>query len=263
VFGYFCIGANTKWGKDNPQLSYGTPADYHIPYTDEYIDYLSKSITDAVSKTGIDGFMVDWIWMPKRKSTKGKWIDCEKNLYKQLMGEEFPGEKKLSRQQDLAYSRKAIDRCWKAIHKAAKDANPNCIVWLTCNHVNHPHVVNSDMYKQADWLMNEKGDIESINKIKAMVGEDTRLITCLAFWNKADATKVVPEALEAGVGLFGFAKPRTDNGIIPLDSILTPPVSQLSGDNKNIAVLARAYFGKSSNAVRDRNGKFVEPENAQ
>ena len=263
VFGYFCIGANTKWGKDNPQLSYGTPADYHIPYTDEYIDYLSKSITDAVSKTGIDGFMVDWIWMPKRKSTKGKWIDCEKNLYKQLMGEEFPGEKKLSRQQDLAYSRKAIDRCWKAIHKAAKDANPNCIVWLTCNHVNHPHVVNSDMYKQADWLMNEKGDIESINKIKAMVGEDTRLITCLAFWNKADATKVVPEALEAGVGLFGFAKPRTDSGIIPLDSILTPPVSQLSGDNKNIAVLARAYFGKSSNAVRDRNGKFVEPENAQ
>jgi len=88
VFGYFCISANPKWGKEHPELSYGIPADYHIPYTDEYLDYLSKSISDAVSKTGIDGFMIDWLWQPRRKSTKGKWIECEKKLYKQLMGKE-------------------------------------------------------------------------------------------------------------------------------------------------------------------------------
>ena len=89
-------------------------------------------------KTGIDGFMIDWVWMPKRQSTEGKWLECEKKLYQQLMGEPFPGEDKLTKEQDLAYSRKAIDRCWKTIRKAAKDANPNCIVWLTSNHIDTP-----------------------------------------------------------------------------------------------------------------------------
>ena len=260
VFGYFCISANPKWGKEHPDLSYGTPSTYHIPYTDEYLEYLSKSISDAVSKTGIDGFMIDWLWQPRRQSTKGKWIECEKQLYKQLMGEEFPGEDNLTKQQDLAYSRKAIDRCWKTIRKAAKDANPNCIIWVTTNHMNHPHVVNSDMYRQADWLMNESGDMKRINQVKSMVGGHTRLITCLARWNRQDATKVVPQALMAGVGLYGFAKPRTGGGLIPLDKILNKPVSELRGDDRNIAVLARAYHGASVDSVRNEKGQFVEPE---
>jgi len=260
VMGYFCIGANTKWGTDRPNLSYGTPATYHIPYTDEYLAYLASSVGDAVRKTGIDGFMIDWVWQPRRQSTKGKWIECEKKLYGQLMGEPFPGEDKLSKQQDLAYSRKAIDRCWKTIHKAAKDADPNCIIWISSNHMNHPHVVGSDMYKEVDWLMNESGDMKRIDAVKAMVGEHTRLITCLARWNNQDATKVVPQALAAGVGLYGFAKPRNMSGLIPLEGILTPPVNELSGDDRNIAVLARAYHGVSIDAVRNEKGEFVEPE---
>lgn len=35
VMGYFCIAANTRWGRENPELSYGTPSTYHIPYTDD------------------------------------------------------------------------------------------------------------------------------------------------------------------------------------------------------------------------------------
>ncbi|HUT57857.1 MAG TPA: hypothetical protein VNA25_08410 [Phycisphaerae bacterium] len=190
VMGYFCIAADTKWGKDHPDLSYGTLSTYHIPYANEYLEYLSKSITDAVRKTGIDGFMIDWVWQPKRTSTAGKWLDCEKKLYQQLMGEAFPGEDKLTEQQDLAYSRKAIGRCWKRIRGAAKGANPKCIVWLTSNHMNHPHVVNSDMYREADWLMNENGDMKRIDAVKSMVGEHTRLITCLARWNGKDARRV-------------------------------------------------------------------------
>jgi hypothetical protein len=260
VMGYFSIAANPKWAKDHPELSYGAPADYHIPYTDEYLAYLSASITDAVKKTGIDGFMIDWLWQPKRQSTKGKWLDCEKQLYQQLMDEEFPGEDKLSKDQDLAYSRKAIDRCWKAIRKAAKDADPDCIVWVTTNHMNHPHVVDSDMYKEADWLMNESGDMKRIHAVKSMVGEHTRLITCLALWNRQDATKVVPEALKAGIGLYGFAKPReADSGLVPMEGILSRPVGALRGDDRNIAVLARAYHGVSIEAVWNNNGEFVEP----
>ncbi|KPK43999.1 MAG: hypothetical protein AMK72_12620 [Planctomycetes bacterium SM23_25] len=258
VMGYFCIGANTRWGEEHPDLSYGTPSAYHIPYTDEYLAYLSTAIGDAVRKTGIDGVMIDWVWQPQRKSTGGKWLECEKELYAQLMGGAFPGEGTLSKEQEVAYGRKAIDRCWKTIRKAAKDANPKCIVWLTSNNPTHPHVVNSAMYKEADWLMNEGGDLKRINAVKPMIGRHTRLITCLANWNRQDATTVVPAALRAGVGLYGFAKPGADS-LLPLERLLERPVHQLRGDDRNIAVLARAYHGVSIDAVRNDKGEFVEP----
>jgi hypothetical protein len=259
VFGYFCIGANQKWGLDHPELSYGSPRHCHIPYTDEYLEYLSKSVDDAVRKTGIDGFMMDWIWMPKRVGGAKQWIDCEKALYKQLMGEDFPGEDKLSREQDTAYSRKAIDRCWKTIRDAAKKANPKCIIWLTVNTINSPHVINSDMYKEVDWLMNEAGDVKGLTHVKSMVGPHTRLITCLASWNGKEATAVVPEALKAGVGLYGFTAPRNKTGLVPLEKILSRPVSELKGDDRNIAVLARAYHGAELNTVINEKGEFVAP----
>jgi len=150
VFGYFCAASNPRWAELQPEQSYGSPTTYHIPYTDDYLDYLSKSIYDAVKKTGMDGFMVDWLWMPKRESTKGKWLDSEKQLYRQLMGEDFPGEDELTQEQDLDYSRKAIERCWQAIRQAAKSADPDCIIWLTVNKMHHPHVTHSNMYKEVD-----------------------------------------------------------------------------------------------------------------
>lgn len=258
VMGYFCIGANARWGKEHPDLSYGTPSTYHIPYTDEYLAYLSAAISDAVRRTGIDGFMIDWLWQPRRNSTGGTWLACEKALYSQLMGEQFPGEDTLTNKQETAYGRKAIDRCWKTIRSAAKKANPDCIVWLTVNNMMHPHVVHSDMYKEADWLMNEGGDLKRINAVKPMIGKQTRLITCLARWNRQDATKVVPKALKAGIGLYGFTRP-TAGSLLPLERLLARPVRELRGDERNIAVLARAYHGVSIDAVWNGKGEFVEP----
>lgn len=259
VMGYFCIAANTRWGSENPELSYGTPSTYHIPYTDEYLAYLSAAITDAVKTTGIDGFMIDWVWQPKRQSTKGKWIEAEKKLYEQLMGAPFPGEDKLTPAQDLAYSRKAIDRCWKTIRNAAKEANPDCIIWLTSNKMRHPHVIDSDMYREADWIMGEAGRLSEIERVKPMVGESTRLITCMARWNGQDATQAVPEAIAAGIGLYGFARPAGAHGTIRLGRILPRQLSELTGDNQHIAVLARAYRGKSIDSVW-KDGDFVEPD---
>lgn len=259
VFGYFCAASNPKWGEDHPDQSYGTPTTYHIPYTDEYLDYLSKSVSDAVKKTGMDGFMVDWIWMPNRKATEGKWLESEKKLYQQLMGQPFPGEEKLTKAQDTEYSRKALDRCWKAIHQAAKQADPDCLIWVTVNRMNHPHVMNSAIYKEADWLMNEAGSMAGIEKVRGMIGDHTKMITCMARWNGQDAVEAVPEALEAGVGLYGFTYPRTGDGLVPLDRIFTRQVSELSGDERNIAVLGRAYQGMSIHSLW-KDGGFVEPE---
>jgi len=258
VMGYFCIAANTRWGLENPELSYGTPSTYHIPYTDEYLAYLSSAIGHAVKTTGIDGFMIDWVWQPKRLSTKGKWINAEKKLYQQLMAEPFPGEDTLTKAQDLKYGRLAIDRCWKTIRKAAKDANPDCVIWLTSNRLKDPHVINSDMYRQADWVMGEAGNIKHIEAAKKMVGEHTRMITCMALWNGQDPTRAVPEAIKAGVGLYGFAKPG-GNGTIGLNKILPRQTSELTGDPQSVAVLARAYHGVSPDALW-LDGKFVEPK---
>lgn len=259
VMGYFVIATNPRWGRENPDYSYGTPADYHLPYTDRYLAFLAASIDDAVRNTGIDGFMIDWLWQPRRRSTGGRWIDSEKALYEQLMGEPFPGEDQLTPAQDLAYSRKAIDRAWRTIRDAARNANPDVIIWLTVNNIRHPHVVDSAMYQEADWIMNEAGDMRGVNAVRPMIGEHARLLTCLAAWNRADATQVVPQALEAGVGLYGFTRPRTAGGLVPLEPILSRPVSELRGDDRNIAVLARAYHGVPIDAVW-KDGRFVVEE---
>jgi len=256
VMGYLCAGANSKWGKDHPDQSYGTPTLQHIPFTDDYLAYFSKSVEDAVRKTGIDGVMLDLIWTPNRDATKGKWIESEKALYKQLMGEAFPGEDKLTTEQETQYSRKAINRCWKMAREAVKKANPNCVVWFIVNDMDHPHVLNSPMYKEADWLMDEAGKIDDINRVKEMMGKQTRMITCMAQWNGQDAAKAVPEALEAGIGLYGWTNLKKPE---PLDTLFSRPVSELKGDDRNIAVLARVYHGKSIQSVW-KDGEFVEPE---
>ena len=245
-----------------------------FPYTDKYLEYLSAAITDAVSTTGIDGFMIDWLWQPRRSpnakgsitggtdkvaagEAKPKWLEVEKKLYTQLMEKPFPGEEKITDAEYLAYSRKAIDRTWKTIRAAAKKANPKCIVWLTVNKITHPHVINSDMYKEVDWLMNEAGSLEAIEQIRPMVGKDTKLITCFASWNGADPTVLAPLAIELGIGLYGFGQPRP-NGTVELDPLFTRQITESSGNGANIATLARAYHGVSLDSVW-KDGKFVEP----
>jgi len=271
VFGYFTIGSNPRWAQLEKDQNYGGGAEagisggYHVVYTDEYLEFLAKSISDAVSKTDIDGFMIDWLWQPTRNVTHGKWIEAEKQLYKQLMGEPYPGDEQLTRGQELAYSRKALTRAWKTIRKAAKDADPKCIVWLTVNEMDHHHMLDSEIYQEVDWLMNEAGDMERVSQVKDMVGEHTRLITCMAAWTGVNATEVVPQALKAGVGLYGFSDPGGKH-VNELAALLAKPVWGLKGEDRNIATLARAYNGVGLNTVRNKEtGEWValpEPEEA-
>jgi hypothetical protein len=89
------------------------------------------------------------------------------------------------------------------------------------------------------------------------VGKHTRLITCLARWNGRDATKVVPEALKARIGLYGFSTParKSDSHLAKL---LARPVSELKGDDRNVAGLARAYNGVAMDTVRNDKGQFIK-----
>lgn len=241
VMGYLCIGSNVRWAMENPNYSYGYPADRHIPFTQKYLDYLDLTIRDAIKKTGIDGFMIDWLYQPNRNSTGGSWLNSEKQLYEELMGKSFPGVKNLSEEDYNAYSRLAIEKCWDVIYKATKETNPNTLIWLSAFDIVHPHIINSKMFKQIDLLMNEEGDLKKIEAIKSMSGKDTRLVTCLASWNNKDAKSVVVDAVKTGVGLYGFTKPN-ENSLLPsIDYYLSSPIDSFKGDNKNIATFARVF----------------------
>lgn len=67
--------------------------------------------------------------------------------------------------------------------------------------------------------MNEEGDIAKIDSIKSMVGENTRLITCLANWNKKRCQGCGSDAIKNGVGLYGFVKP--DSTSLPSNRTLS------------------------------------------
>ena len=246
VFGYFCIGANARWGLEHPDLSYGIPVIPHIPFTAAYLDYLGSAIEDAVKKTGMDGFMIDWLWNPGATMEPYpplKWIACEQVMFRELMNREFPGKNKITPKLERAFRRKAIDRCWRRIHDSAKTANPDCIIWLTCCQVTSKDIAGSEMFKEVDWLMNEAGDLKSINAIRDMVGPQTRLITCLADWNQQDAKDLAPSAIAADIGLFGYTQPTMGAMLPPVEMYLTQPVDHYRKDSRNIATLARAYNG--------------------
>lgn len=253
VFGYFCVGANTKWGLDHPEQSYGTPSMPHIPFTNDYIDYLCLSIKDAIKKTDMDGVMLDWIWTPSGYQAPYKpvkWLACEWQMYQELFGEPFPGNDKITAKQEEQFRAKSIARCWKRIYETIKNTNPKCLIWITCNNITSPDVADSEMFRQTDWLMNEAGDIASTEAMKKMVSSDAKLITCLAGWNGQDPKVVVPAAIKANVALYGFVKPMQGYGMPPVNTYLAQNVDSLRGDDRNIAVLARAFRGLPLNDVK-------------
>ena len=90
-------------------------------------------------------------------------------------------------------------------------------------------------------MMNEEGDISHVEGIRNIVGEHTRLLTCLANWNKQDPAAIIPQALKANIGLFGFTRPQINSLLPPVSWYLSKPVNEFERDNRNIAYLARIY----------------------
>ncbi|MCE5345190.1 MAG: hypothetical protein LLG13_02715 [Bacteroidales bacterium] len=244
VFGYFCAGANTKWGLEHPDLSYGIPSSPHIPYTTQYLDYLCASIEDAIKKTDMDGVFIDWLWNPGTTMEPYpplRWMYCEQVMYEELMGQIFPGKNKITSEIELQFRRKAIDRCWRRIRETVKKTKPDCLIWLTSCQLTSRDIAGSDMLKEVDWVLNEAGDIATTESVRGMLGPHTRLVTCLANWNGQDPTEIIPVAIKEKVGLYGFTKPVEGSMMPPVDYYLSRHVDSLKGDERNIAVLARAY----------------------
>ena len=243
VFGYFCVGANNRWEEDHPDLCYQMDGQ-QIPFTTQYIDYLSSSIEDAIKKTDMDGIMLDWFYNPgggRDPLPSLRWIPCEQVMYQELMNQPFPGKDKITPEIELDFRRKAINRAWQQIKTTTKRTKPDCIIWLTAYDVNSREYTGSALLQEVDWLMNEAGDIERTKVMRDLAGSEIKLITCLANWNKQDPSEIVPAALRENVGLYGFTKPVVGPMMQPVDYYLSNAVDSLKGDERNIAVLARAY----------------------
>ena len=240
VMGYFCVGANTRWAALHPHLSHGSPSGIHVPLTTDYLDYLCASIDDALIKTGMDGFMIDWLWSPD----PGDCLVCERKMYRELLGEPFPGTSKITEQIKLEFARRAVDRAWRRICETAKRAKPGCIIWVSCSDVGSPVVANSTMLREVDWLMNEATDPAQLDRIKAMTGPATRLIQCVVGWGDLhDARRIAPESRKAGIGVYGFAPPGANSLPRPIADYKSSPIDSFTGNDRNIAALARFYNG--------------------
>jgi len=242
VMGYFCIGANTRWGHEHPDLSYGTPSTYHIPFTDEYLDYLALAIEEALTRSEMDGFMIDWVWNPSDKVRQGQWLSCEKRLFEKLTGQPFPGEDQLTPEAKLAYERKAIDRCWERIRSTAKRVNPQCVIWLSCNRLKDPSIAGTRLLKEVDWVMDESGTPEAMREVAPMFGPQTRQLLCVVGWGERhDAQKILSGAANADFGIYGFCRPRPDSLPLPVETYLKQPVESFKGNDRNLAILARFF----------------------
>ena len=83
-----------------------------------------------------------------------------------------------------------------------------------------------------------------------MIGPQTRLVTCLANWNRQDPGAIVPAARKDNIGLYGFTKPTQGDLKPPASFYLQKPVQSFQGDDRNIAVLTRVYRGLSQDFVQ-------------
>jgi hypothetical protein len=255
VMGYFCVGANAKWGKDHPDLSYDAPSDIHIPFTDQYLDYLSRSMGDAMKKTGMDGTMIDWVWNPPDRRRQNGWLPAERKLFTQLTGKAFPASGAPAQEDKLEYERKAINRCWARIKEARDKANPKCVLWLSVSNMADPTIQDSPMLKEVDWVMNESPDPKLYEAARRMAGTRTRLIQNLVGWATHDAEKFLADPSNRDLDLYGFAEPRENSLPLPIAEYLGKPIAAFTGkdrfaaNDRNIAALARFYRGLPMNGV--------------
>ncbi|MFH1744270.1 MAG: hypothetical protein ABIH23_35155 [bacterium] len=240
VMGYFCVGANTYWGQTHPDQSYGAPSAIHIPFTLDYLEYLSATIEDVLIKTGIDGFMIDWVFHPEQAQSVDTiaWMDCEKQMYRELLGKPFPGKEKISQEELDTFNRLATERCWRWIHDTAKRVKSDCIIWLTSHNLTRTESSGSAMLKEVDWVMNEHPDPTFLASIREGIGPHQQLIQCICGWGpQHDAAELLADPAMQNVGLYGFARP---------DPITTLPPSEskdpsLSGNAHNIFIIREAY----------------------
>jgi len=229
VTGYFCAGSNAYWEDRHKELAHiEDRGNCNVPFTLEYLDYFCRSIEDTLKKTAVDGFMIDWI----RPTRHVKWLDCEKQMYRELLGEKFPESGSPPAEAVLQFDRRSMERAWRHIRWVVQATRP-AIVWT-----NHPFLKEEyplwegqPLLTEADWILNESPELEHLAWLTSRVGPHTLIVQNLCGWQGHDAS-MWRKIDRTKFGFYGFAR---------ADEQTTLPSTKLEWNVKNIEVLRQAY----------------------
>lgn len=204
VMGYFCLGSNPHWetwcapNEVHIRTSLGLP----VVLTEKYLDYFCASVREALQKNDIDGFMIDWI----NRSNHDVWLDCDKHMWQQLMGESFPVRGIPTEAEILEFDRRSIDRAWGRIKQTVASTRKS-IIWT-----NHPFRLANDplwngqrILKEVDWVLNEAPNLEFLAWLEEQIGPQTKIIQNVCGWTDHDSASALAKLDSRRFGLYGFA----------------------------------------------------------
>lgn len=208
VMGYFCAAGNRHWGATHPDevrpLKWeGSPG---IPFIPEYIDYLGESIADAMRRTAVDGFMLDWLFNghgPRER--RFPWLDCEIRMFERLLKRKFPGSTVVSAEDEMAMDTLATAQMFARIRAAADSAGRKRLIWLTSPSLNYRPLLDSGVYEGVDWIMNESSDLA---ELQTPLPSGARKIQCLCGWVSHQAECILDSVgadASGQLGFYGFA----------------------------------------------------------
>lgn len=228
IMGYFCLGANPVWEKMNPAEVHLDVRMWKIPFTRKYLDYFCRSLQDVLGKSNIDGFMIDWFRPAERKN----WLECEKQMYLELMKEKFPASGAPAAKTRIEFERRELERAWDEI-KSAVHAKRKAIIWMNsaCYVTENPIWEGHKIMKEIDWVLNESHEIEFRNWIKTQVGPETKVIQNMCGSCKHDAAQWRQIEFPK-FGLYGFAQ---------ADALTTFPDMNNKVQVNNIMHIKEAY----------------------
>jgi hypothetical protein len=203
VFGYFSPGANSAWGHAHPELHHRGIWNWrHVPLSTTYLDHLCALVAEALRHAPLHGLLIDWLWNPDPR-----WIPVERAMFTELLGDPFPADGVVPDEVVLEYQRRAVARAWRRLFTAARDANPDVVLWLSCDNIASPVIAGTPVLREVDWLMNEHPEPARIAAARAAARPDTTLIQCLCGWGEHDAAAIARSLGDQPLGHYGFARP--------------------------------------------------------
>ena len=234
VMGYFCLGANPVWEARHPDQLH---SDVDIPtwrivLTNDYLDYFCCSVRDALERTAIDGFMIDWFNRPQRRT----WLDCEKSEFRELMGRPMANQLPINAPEAVEFDRRLLERAWIRIRETVESTR-SAIIWT-----NHPFAEADDplwnghrLLREVDWVLNEDPKIELLDWLEAQIGPQTKIIQNLCGWKDHNAS-IWKELDVEKFGLYGFAQAEPQTTLPSFDY-----TSACAANWKNIDIIRGAY----------------------
>jgi hypothetical protein len=231
VMGYLSPGANGDFAVRHPELSQVPNwKRWHMPLSMPYLDYLARMLEDALRKVPVDGFMVDMLW-----NADPVWMDCERQMFRELMGESLGERTVPDAEATLAMNRRATERAWRRIRDVAKGLNPDLLIWLSVNNMTNAQLEQTVVPREVDWLMNENPRMEEGLAIaRRLAGPATQVVQCACGWEgvqRHDAAAILA-ALPADVGIYGFAQP---------DAVTTLPEPDGGVNARNVDAMRRLF----------------------